>query len=80
MKYKAILFDFDYTLGDSTKPIVYSFTQALTEMGWEVPDRQSIRRTVGHTLQDAYTMLTGDTQEKKDRNFISASESMPFPS
>ena len=69
MKYKAILFDFDYTLGDSTKPIVYSFTQALTKMGWAVPDQQSIRRTVGHTLQDAYTMLTGDVQEEKRQEF-----------
>ncbi len=79
MKYKAILFDFDYTLGDSTKPIVYSFTQALTEMGWDVPDQQSIRRTVGHTLQDAYTMLTGDVQEDKRQAFYNCFRKYALP-
>lgn len=61
MNYKAICFDFDYTLGDATDAIVAGFTHALTRMGWPAPEREAVRRTVGYMIEDAYTMLTGDT-------------------
>ena len=70
MNYKAVLFDFDYTLGDSTEPIVNSYTAALTELGWPAPDREAVRATIGHTLQDGYTMLTGDTDEEHRQAFV----------
>lgn len=70
MKYKAVLFDFDYTLGDSTVPIVSSYTAALAEMGWPAPDREAVRATIGYTLQDGYTMLTGDADEEKRKEFF----------
>lgn len=60
MKYKAVCFDFDYTLGDATEAIVAGFTHALTTMGWPAPEREAVRRTVGYMIEDAYTMLTGD--------------------
>lgn len=70
MNYKAILFDFDYTIGDSTKPIVESFHAALTAMGFPAPEREAVRRTVGYTLQDGYTMITGDTDEERRQEFF----------
>lgn len=70
MKYRAVLFDFDYTLGDSTKPIVASYTAALTAMGWPEPEREAVRRTVGYTLEDGYTMLTGDADEEHRKEFF----------
>ena len=70
MNYKAVLFDFDYTLGDSTIPIVASYTAALAEMGWPAPDREAVRATIGYTLQDGYTMLTGDAREEKRMDFV----------
>lgn len=69
MNYKAVLFDFDYTLGDSTRPIVESYTAGLTEMGWPVPDREAVRSTIGYTLYGGYTMLTGDTDEGRRQEF-----------
>ena len=60
MKYRAICFDFDYTLGDSTDSIVAGFQYGFTRLGWPVPDRETVRRTVGYLLEDAYTLLTGD--------------------
>lgn len=60
MKYKAVCFDFDYTLGDATDAILAGFTHALTTMGWPAPEREAVRRTVGYMIEDAYTMLTGD--------------------
>lgn len=61
MNYKAVCFDFDYTLGDATDAIVAGFTHALTQMGWPAPEREAVRRTVGYMIEDAYIMLTGDT-------------------
>ncbi len=70
MKYRAVLFDFDYTLGDSTGPIVASCTAAVTAMGWPAPDREAVRRTIGYTLEDGYTLLTGDADEAHREEFF----------
>lgn len=59
MKYQAILFDFDYTLGDATASIYEGFCYAFEKMGYPRPDREAVRRTVGHMLEDEFTMLTG---------------------
>ena len=60
MTYKALIFDFDYTLGDATEAILAGFTHAMTTMGYPAPEREAVRRTVGMQVQDAYTLLTGD--------------------
>lgn len=60
-KYQAICFDFDYTLGDSTDSIVAGFQHGFTTLGWPAPDRETVRHTVGYLLEDAYTLLTGDS-------------------
>lgn len=64
MRYRAICFDFDYTLGDSTDSIVAGFQHGLTTLGWPAPDRETVRKTVGYLLEDAYTLLTGDENEE----------------
>lgn len=63
MQYQAVLFDFDYTLGDSTGPIARGYQRGLAAMGWPAPGVEQVRPTIGHTLQDGYTMLTGDDSE-----------------
>ncbi len=70
MKYKAVLFDFDYTIGDSTEPVVEAYNAGLAAMGWPEPDREAVRRTIGYILQDGYTMLTGDTDEGHRQEFF----------
>ena len=65
MSYRAVFFDFDYTLGDATAAIVAGYEFALAQLGHPAPDRESVRRTVGYTVQDGYTMLTGDTDETR---------------
>lgn len=67
--YKAVCFDFDYTLGDCTESIVAGFQYGLTQMGWPVPDRDTIRATVGYSLEDSYTMLTGDSDPHRRAQF-----------
>lgn len=69
MRFKAVLFDFDYTLGDSTGPIAMGYRGGLTAMGWPAPTVEQVRPTIGHTLQDGYTMLTGDDNEDRRDEF-----------
>lgn len=69
MRFKAVLFDFDYTLGDSTGPITMGYQGGLTAMGWPAPTVEQVRPTIGHTLQDGYTMLTGDDNEARRDEF-----------
>ena len=69
MKYKAVLFDFDYTLGDATDSILAGFTHAFTEMGLEVPSDEIIRDTIGMVLEDAYHGITGDSDPAHHAEF-----------
>ena len=69
MMFKAVCFDFDYTLGDSTDSIVAGFVHGLTSLGWPAPDREAVRGTIGYMLEDAYTMLTGDRDPARQARF-----------
>ena len=67
--FKAVCFDFDYTLGDSTDSIVAGFVHGLTGLGWPAPEREAVRGTIGYLLEDAYTMLTGDSDPGRRAQF-----------
>lgn len=70
MGYRGILFDFDYTLGDSTGPITLGYQSGLTAMGWPSPTVEQVRPTIGYTLQEGYTMLTGDHDPGRQTEFF----------
>ncbi|HPD01276.1 MAG TPA: HAD-IA family hydrolase [Acetivibrio sp.] len=70
-KYKAVLFDFDYTLADSSKAVVDCISYSLRKMGYTVPTPDSICRTIGLTLSDAYRELSGDASESNAEIFRS---------
>lgn len=69
MRYEAVIFDFDYTLGDATDAIFAGFTHGMTTMGYPAPEREAVRLTVGMLLEDAYTQLSGDATEQGRRVF-----------
>ena len=69
MDYQAVIFDFDYTLGDATISIVEGYRHGLAALGWPEPDREAVRRTVGYTLEHGYTMLTGDDDPEHQARF-----------
>ena len=69
LPYRAVCFDFDYTLGDSTESIVAGFQHAFSELGWPEPDRETVRGTIGYLLEDAYAMLTGDKDPARQARF-----------
>jgi phosphoglycolate phosphatase len=57
---RAVLFDFDFTLGDSAEAIVHCSRAAFADMGLEPAEPRAIRRTIGLTLHDSFRVLTGD--------------------
>lgn len=67
--YRAVCFDFDYTLADATDSIVAGFQHGFIQMGWPAPDRETVRGTIGYLLEDAYTMLTGDSDPIRRAQF-----------
>lgn len=69
MDYQAVLFDFDYTLGDATDSIYEGFCYGFEKMGLERPDREAVRQTVGHILEDEFTMVTGETDPHRRTEF-----------
>ena len=69
MKYSGVFFDFDYTLGDSTPAITTGFQQGFRAMGLPMPTEAQVRPTIGMTLMDAYTYLTGDSNPARREEF-----------
>lgn len=71
-KYKAVVFDFDLTLADSSKGILICFKHTLSKFGFPIPDDQTIYNTIGLTLEQAFDVLTG--VEDKERNVLMRKE------
>lgn len=63
-KYKLYLFDFDYTLADSSKGIVTCFREVLERAGYNGISDDTIKHTIGLTLEEAFTSMTGVTDRE----------------
>ena len=61
--YNTYLFDFDYTLADSSCGIVTCFRLVLERHGYTEVTDEAIKRTIGKTLEDSFSILTGVTDE-----------------
>lgn len=69
MSYNTYLFDFDYTLADSSRGIVICFRNVLTRHGYMNISDETIKRTIGKTLEDSFSILTGVTDEEQLKDF-----------
>src|SRR5262245_14545295 len=67
---RAILFDFDLTLADSTRAIVECFTHAFRELGLPCPASDAICRTIGYPLPKAFVTLCGDSDPLASEAFV----------
>ena len=61
MNYKTYLFDFDYTLADSSRGIVTCFRNVLNRHQYTNVTDEAIKRTIGKTLEESFSILTGVT-------------------
>ena len=69
MSYQAYLFDFDYTLADSSRGIVMCFRNVLERHGYADVTDDAIRRTIGKTLEESFSILTGITDADRLADF-----------
>ena len=59
--YQTYLFDFDYTLADSSKGIVMCYRNVLERHVHTGISDEQIKRTIGKTLVDSFAILSGIT-------------------
>ena len=68
---KAIIFDFDLTLADSTVAVEDCINFALKEMGLAPVEPEQAHETIGHRLEESFFLLTGVNEELKAQRFRS---------
>lgn len=68
---RAIIFDFDLTLADSTRGIIECVNFALERLNLPRADDERIKRTIGMSLEDTFLSLTGQTNTQNVSLFIS---------
>lgn len=66
---KVMIFDFDYTLGDSTNGIIASINFALEKMNLEPASGDRIVKTIGLSLEEIYQVLTGSSDSREIETF-----------
>ena len=57
---QSVVFDFDYTLADSSEGVIECANYALGRLGLPEATDDAIRRTIGLSLPDMLTALAGD--------------------
>ena len=67
---QAIIFDFDYTLADSSRGVIECINFALNRLGLPLAADVEIRKTIGLSLPDALTMLVGKEYARHTDAFI----------
>lgn len=67
--YKAVIFDYDFTLGDSACGIKLSCNYALEKLGFMEKTDNEIRRTIGMPLKDVFRTLTGSYDKDAAERF-----------
>lgn len=66
---RAAVFDFDFTLADSSRAVAACFNFALRSLGLETVDPGLVRRTIGLGLGEALEILTGQTDPELEQRF-----------
>ena len=74
MRWRALVFDFDYTLVDSSAGAIECANYALAGLGLPKADPEVVRRTIGLSLPETLKRLAGEvpaeTVEKFERLFL----------
>ncbi len=71
---RAVVFDFDLTLADSTPAGIECSNHALAAMGFATAEPERVRHTIGLTLPHAFRALTGNADPRLEgayaRHFV----------
>lgn len=66
---RAAIFDFDYTLADSSRGAVECINFAMKEMGLAEASIESACRTIGLSLKDTFLALAGEAEARRCDEF-----------
>ncbi|MCP4229777.1 MAG: HAD-IA family hydrolase [bacterium] len=69
-RFNALIFDFDYTLADSSEAVVECMKYALNNLGLRLPSDEDIKRTIGMSLGKTFEILSGKNDEVMLDGFI----------
>ena len=69
MNPRAILFDFDYTLADSSEAIIDCFNVGLTGLGLPAASPDAIRATIGLSLEESLVAVAGEAFRPRTLEF-----------
>lgn len=69
-RWRAILFDFDYTLADSSPGIIACANTALAQLGLPLAQPDRIRATIGLPLAETFVQLTGMHDPELQATFV----------
>ena len=58
----CVVFDFDYTLADTTEGVIISINYALSSLGLPEADDDAIRQTIGMTMEEALVTLADESK------------------
>jgi phosphoglycolate phosphatase len=68
-RFDAVIFDFDYTLADSSQGVAECINYALTELHLPPVTPAAAHRTIGLHLDDAFVQLAGERYVKQRDDF-----------
>ena len=68
-KLDAVIFDFDYTLADSSPGVIECINFALTEMGHDEVEAEVACRTIGLSLNETFLALSKDHEPHRCDEF-----------
>lgn len=71
-QFQTVIFDFDYTLADSSRGVIECINFALDELGLPTVSAELARQTIGLSLSETFLKLTGrqDNSDEFARLFI----------
>jgi phosphoglycolate phosphatase len=69
VRFGAILFDFDYTIADSSAGVIECVNACLRELRLPLASPESIRRTIGMSLPRTFVTLAGEQHAAKAEAF-----------
>jgi phosphoglycolate phosphatase len=67
---QTIIFDFDYTLADSSTPVISCVNYALRKLGLPEAEPQAVRRLIGYDLHHTFDVLAGERADGRGDDFL----------
>jgi phosphoglycolate phosphatase len=68
-RFQTVVFDFDYTLADSSRGVIECIDFALAELGFPAASAEAAKQTIGLSLVDGFRMLVGSQHMTKADEF-----------